>query len=105
VQFFGGVGKAETRMRMNANPFHTAYLQPEEVLAIHQALLSAGHEEIAGLLANKARRTYVEKRYAAAVQLGDEDSFSLDEAPVVSASESGAYVMVWRWVDQNEISD
>lgn len=92
-------------MRMNANPFHTAYLHPEEVLAIHEALHSVGHEEIARLLASKARRTYVEKRYAAAVQLGDEDAFSLDEAPVVSVSESGAYVMVWRWVDQNEISD
>jgi hypothetical protein len=92
-------------MRMKANTFHTAYLQPEEVLAIHEALLSAGHEEIARLLASKARRTDVEKRYAAAFQLGDEDAFSLDEAPVVSASDSGAHVMVWRWVDQSEIND
>ncbi len=90
---------------MKTIPFHTAYLHPEEVLAVHEALLSAGYEELAGLLASKARRTDVEKRYAAAVQFGDEDAFSLDEAPVVSASDSGAHVMVWRWMDQSEIND
>lgn len=90
---------------MKTNTFYPAYLLPEEVLAIHEALLSAGHEELATRLANKARRLELEKRYAAAVLLADENLFSLDDAPVVSASEGGAYVMVWQWVDQGEIGD
>jgi len=88
---------------MKPIPIHTAYLQAEEVLAIHEALLAAGHEELAGLLACKATRTEWEKRYAAAIQLGDENVFSMDDAPIVSASEEGAYVMVWQWVDQSAV--
>jgi len=72
---------------MKPIPIHTAYLQPEEVPAIHEALLAAGHEELAGLLACKATRTEWEQQYAAAIQLGDENVFSMDDAPIVSASE------------------
>lgn len=54
---------------MKPIPIYTAYLHPEEVLAIHEALVFAGHEELAGLLAGKANRTEVEKQYAAAIQL------------------------------------
>jgi hypothetical protein len=88
---------------MKTNSFHPAYLLPEEVLAIHEALLSAGHEELATRLANIARRSDLEKRYAAAVPLGDEHVFSPDEAPIVSVSDCGAYVMVWQLVDQSEV--
>jgi hypothetical protein len=90
---------------MKTNSFHPAYLLPEEVLAIHEALLSTGHQELASSLANKARRSDLETRYATAVLLDDENVFSMDEAPVVSASECGAYVMVWQWVDQSEVGD
>jgi hypothetical protein len=88
---------------MKSIPFQTAYLNPEEVLRIHEALVSAGHEELAGLLASKASRTEWEKQYAAAIQLADENVFSMDDAPIVSASEEGAYVMVWQWVDQSAV--
>ena len=88
---------------MKTIPFHTAYLHQEEVLAIHDALVFAGHEELAGLLGSKATRTEVEKQYAAAIQLGDENVFSMDDSPIVSASEEGAYVMVWQWMDQSAV--
>lgn len=73
------------------------------MLAIHDALVSAGHEDLAGLLAGKANRTEWEKQYAAAIQLGDENVFSMDDVPIVSASEEGAYVMVWQWMDQSTV--
>ena len=73
------------------------------MLAIHDALVSAGHEDLAGLLAGQANRTEWEKQYAAAIQLGDENVFSMDDVPIVSASEEGAYVMVWQWVDQSAV--
>jgi hypothetical protein len=87
---------------MKTSEMHSVLLHQEEVIAIHEALVSSGHHQLANLLAKKATRSRMDKRYAAAVPMGD-DSFSIDSDPIVSWSEDGAFVMVWQWVDQSEV--
>jgi hypothetical protein len=67
-------------------------------------LLSSGHEELANMLATKAQRTRIEFQFIEALPRLDGNVFSVDEQPVVSVSENGAYVMVWHWVP-NEDAD
>ena len=82
---------------------HSALLHQEEVVAIHEALVTAGFDQLANLLANKATRSGIDKRYAATIPMGEVDGYSRDSNPIVSSSEDGAFVMVWQWVDQIEI--
>jgi hypothetical protein len=87
---------------MKTSEMHSVLLHQEEVIAIHEALVSSGHHQLANLLAKKTIRSRMDKRYAAALPMGD-DGFSIDSDPIVSSSEDGAFVMVWQWVDQSEI--
>jgi hypothetical protein len=50
-------------------------------------------------MSERAQRTDSDRRYANALELLEEGSFEVDDEPVVSASEDGAFVMVWKWVD------
>lgn len=47
----------------------------------------------------RSQRTDTDRKYANALELREEGTFEMDDAPVVSASENGAFVMVWQWVD------
>ena len=82
---------------------HSALLHPAEVIAIREALVTAGFDQLANLLANKATRSEMDQRYASTIPLGEVDGYSRDSDAIVSSSEDGAFVMVWRWVDQREI--
>lgn len=82
---------------------HSALLHPAEVIAIHEALVSAGIDQLANLLANKATRSEMDQRYAATIPLGEVDGYSRDSDAIVSPSEEGAFVMVWQWVDRSEV--
>jgi hypothetical protein len=88
---------------MKTSEMHSVLLHQEEVIAIHEALVSSGHHQLANLLAKKATRFRMDKRYATAVPMGEDNGFSRDSDPIVSSSEDGAYVMVWQWVDQSEV--
>jgi hypothetical protein len=79
--------------------FHTAYISALEAEKIHHALVESGHAELAEIMSERAQRTDSDRRYANALELLEEGFFEVDDEPVVSASEDGAFVMVWKWVD------
>jgi hypothetical protein len=80
-------------------PFHSAYISALEAEKIHHALVESGQAELAEIMSERAQRTDSDRRYANALELLEEGSFEVDDEPVVSASEDGAFVMVWKWVD------
>ena len=81
----------------------SALLYPEEVIAIHDALVEAGFDQLANLLAEKATRSEMDQRYAATIPLGEVDGYSRDSDAIVASSEEGAFVLVWQWVDRSEV--
>ena len=85
--------------------FHTAYLSSLSSKQIHRALLESGHTELAEMLYESAQRSETDRRYAGALELFEKGVFEVDDAPVVSASEDGAFVMVWQWVDAESAQD
>jgi hypothetical protein len=90
---------------MTSQRFSPALLSGNEAEAIHEALLTSGYSELAELISQKAQRTESDRKYAATVRSFGDDAFEMDDAPVVSSSESGAFVMVWQWVDAAEMND
>jgi len=90
---------------MKTSEMHSALLHQEEVVAIHEALVTAGFDQLANLLANKATRSEMDQRYAATIPMGEVDGYSRDSNPIVSSSEDGAFVMVWQWVDLSEVGN
>jgi len=88
---------------MNDTPLHPALLFPSEVKAIHKALIGSGHEELADLVREKASRSDSDREYSKAIELSDEGTFDIDDEPIVSKSEDGAYVMIWQWVDKSDL--
>ncbi|MGD9781137.1 MAG: hypothetical protein AB7V14_03185 [Kiritimatiellia bacterium] len=77
-------------------------LYNEEIRLVINALRTSGHESLASMINAKARRSKNDVRYVAALpSLGDFD-FDVDDEPVVSSGEGGAYVMVWRWVSDDQ---
>ncbi len=79
--------------------FHPAYLSGSDAGKIHRALVESGHAELADIISERAQRTESDHRYANALELLEEGTFEVDDEPVVSSSEGGAFVMVWQWVD------
>jgi hypothetical protein len=79
--------------------FHSVFLSPNEAKAAHDALLDAGKHKLASQIREKAKRSEIDQRYADTLDLPDENEFAIDEDPVVSPSDDGAFVMVWQWVD------
>lgn len=90
---------------MNPDDFNPVFLSGSEAVALHRALYANGHSELAALISQKAQRTESDRKYAASLQSFDDDVFEIDDAPVVSSSESGAFVMVWQWVDAAETNN
>lgn len=88
---------------MSQNDFHPIVLYSEDVKSIYNALVFSGSNELALEIAKKSKRTKADKRYVAAVKLWDDGAFDIDDDPVVSRGEDGAYVLVWQWVNKNEI--
>jgi hypothetical protein len=81
------------------NHFAPVILYSEDAKAVHDALISSGHLELANIISERAQRTDSDRRYANALELPEEGTFEMDDTPVVSSSEDGAFVMVWQWVD------
>ena len=73
-----------------------------DVQAVHAALVKAGETQLAEMVAEKAKRSEHDLKFIEGIPcLGDCD-YDVDDCPVVSASEDGAYVLVWRWVTNEE---
>lgn len=88
---------------MSQNHFHPVFLNSDEVKSIYSVLVSSGHNDLALKIAKKAKRTETDKKYTNAVGHLDGGTFDIDNHPVVSKGEGGAYVMVWKWVYLSEI--
>ena len=82
--------------------FSSVVLYSDDAKAIHDALLASGHDALAAMIATKALRSKTDRRFIAALPRLDDSDFDVDDEPVVSVSEDGAYVMVWRWVTNEE---
>lgn len=82
--------------------FHPVLLYSADTTAVHAALLSSGYYDLAKKIAEKSKRSKTDRKYIDAIKLWDDATFDIDDEPVVSRGEEGAYVMVWQWVDENE---
>ena len=85
--------------------FAPVILYSEDAKAVHDALLSSGHTDLAEKIRQKANRSRLDKMYAEQVTLGSDDEFDHDDQPVISQGAGGAYVQVWRWVCKEEIRE
>lgn len=74
-----------------------------QVASIHQALIITGNIDLANLIASKAIVSKENERFVSAVRSSLNDDFEMDENPIVSPSEEGAFVMVWRWVGISDV--
>lgn len=83
--------------------FHSVILYSKDAKAIHDALVSSGHTDLAATIIKKSKRSKSDRKYVDALCLWDEDAFDLDDDPIVSRGEDGAFVMVWQWVYKDEI--
>jgi hypothetical protein len=78
-------------------------LDASQVESIHQALMITGNLHLANLVASKAVSSEENKRFVSAVRSTLDDDFTMDENPIVSPSDEGAFVMVWRWVSAEDV--
>ncbi len=85
--------------------FAPVILYSEDAEAVHDALLASGYAHLAQKIRLKANRSRLDKMYAEHVICGSDDEFDHDDEPVISQGESGAYVMVWRWVSKDDIRE
>ncbi len=88
---------------MPNTPFAPVILYSEDAQAVHDALLSSGHTDLAQMIRAKANRSRLDKMYAEHVTCGSDDAFDHDDEPIISQGATGAYVQVWRWVYKDEI--
>lgn len=88
---------------MSENYFHPVILYSEDTKAIHDALVTSGHSDLALKISKKSKRSKIDLKYMGALRLWDEGRFDVDDEPIVSRGEDGAYVMVWQWIYKEEI--
>ena len=73
-----------------------------DVQAVHAALVKAGETQLAEMVAEKAKRSEHDLKFIEGIPALDDCDYHVGDCPVVSASEGGAYVLVWRWVTNEE---
>ena len=79
---------------------------PEDKLKQAIGLVSQRDSELAKLLIDQwPKNGENEQAYrVAAKEFGEEGELEFDEDAVVIASNDGAYVMAWQWVDKTELT-
>lgn len=87
----------------DTNHFSPVILYSDDARAVHDALMSSGHGELAEKIRRKAFRSRLDRMYADLVNVCDENIFEADDEPVISQGPEGAYVMVWHWVYKDTI--
>lgn len=80
--------------------FSPMLLDGSQASSIYHALVDTGHMELASLILSKSKLAGRGNKYAAAARIALQGAgeFEIDEIPVVSHSNDGAFVMVWYWV-------
>lgn len=84
------------------NTYGPVILYDENAEAVHDALISSGHYDLAKLISSMKARSEIEKEYIENLPYLDDNEFSVDEMPLVSCGDLGAYVMVWCWVENEK---
>lgn len=79
--------------------FGPILLDGAQAASIYHALIATGNMDLASLILLKSKLTGREGEFAAEARLALDGELEVDEVPVVSLSEDGAFVMAWYWVD------
>ena len=87
---------------MPKNQFESAILYSSEAEEVYKALKKSGHTELATRIREKTRRSKRDRKFIENLGYLSEDEFDVDDCPVVSSSDDGAYVMVWKWVSNEK---
>jgi hypothetical protein len=75
-----------------------ARLPESKISAIHDALVSSGFTELAEWLTRKQEHSLEEEKLASLARGLCNDELEVDDDPVVSLAEGGAWVAAWLWV-------
>jgi hypothetical protein len=90
-------------------PSSTYLHLPVDVIAVLPGLLrAAGYEEAALSVVEQRRETIVPEERRAYIEEAiktyvDEGEVEVDGNAIVSSSDTGAYVMAWVWIDEEQI--
>lgn len=85
--------------------FAPVILYSDDAKAVHDALLTSGNAELAQIIRDKAKRSRLDKIYADSVNISNDGTYDIDAEPIISQGADGAFVMVWQWVDKDEIRE
>lgn len=83
---------------MKTRPFH-ARLSESDLEAIHEALVSSGNADLAALFNPKEGLSQEEAEYISRARAYCDHDLEVDEEPLVSIGDDGAWVAAWVWVD------
>ena len=73
-------------------------LSESEINAIHAALVASGHADLAELLPINRQPSEEELIYATLAKERTGDDLEVDDDPLVSIGDDGAFVSAWLWV-------
>lgn len=79
-------------------------LDGKQAACVYDSLVATGNNELASLIFSKSRLSGREQEFASFARLSLAGNLEVDELPVVSISEAGAFVMAWFWVDSSDVS-
>ncbi len=85
------------------NEFNPVVLFPTDVEAVYDALIKAGENSLAEMVAKKTARSDEDRKFIAGMPRLPEGDFDVDDVPVVSRGDDGAHVLCWSWVS-NEMA-
>jgi len=79
--------------------FYQVILDSADTEAVFDALAESGHDSLAQKIASCSQRSETDRQFIAGLPDLYENDFAVDDDPIVSPSDIGAYVMVWCWVN------
>ena len=82
---------------MTASTFSTR-LPESKISAIHDALVSSGFVELAECMTRRHEHSLEEGEFVSLARGFCNDELEVDEDPVVSLADGGAWVAAWLWV-------
>ncbi|MCX6866626.1 MAG: hypothetical protein NTV46_10495 [Verrucomicrobia bacterium] len=83
--------------------FGRVLLDPAQAVSIHQILIATGNIELAEVISSRGRLSGNENRYVSIAREDLDEMLEIDENPIVSISDDGAYVMIWKWISSSEL--
>lgn len=86
---------------MNTRPFH-ARLSKSDLKVIQEALISSGKADLAALFIQKEGLSPEEEKYVSLARVYCDDDLEIDEEPLVSIGDVGAWIAAWVWVEGSQ---